>query len=72
MTTDVFSRYPTLNESLVDSLLNVEISKSHIKLVVLDDDPTGVQTVHDVSVYTSWDAKVCARPLKRKAGSSSS
>ena len=24
------------------------------KLVVLDDDPTGVQTVHDVYVYTDW------------------
>ena len=23
--------------------------------VVLDDDPTGVQTVHDVSVYTGFD-----------------
>ena len=22
--------------------------------MVLDDDPTGVQTVHDVSVYTDW------------------
>ena len=25
------------------------------KIVVLDDDPTGTQTVHDVSVYTDWD-----------------
>ena len=25
------------------------------KIVVLDDDPTGVQTVHDVYVYTRWD-----------------
>jgi len=25
------------------------------KMVVLDDDPTGVQTVHDVPVYTGWD-----------------
>lgn len=25
------------------------------KLVALDDDPTGVQTVHGVHVYTSWD-----------------
>ena len=25
------------------------------KIVVLDDDPTGVQTVHGVSVYTDWD-----------------
>ncbi|WP_303149539.1 four-carbon acid sugar kinase family protein [uncultured Cloacibacillus sp.] len=29
-----------------------DISK---KIIVLDDDPTGTQTVHDVSVYTSWD-----------------
>ena len=26
-------------------------------IVVLDDDPTGVQTVHDISVYTFWDAE---------------
>lgn len=25
------------------------------KIIVLDDDPTGTQTVHDISVYTSWD-----------------
>ena len=25
------------------------------KLVVLDDDPTGTQTVHDVPVLTTWD-----------------
>lgn len=67
MTTDVFSRYPTLNESLVDSLLNEEISKSHIKLVVLDDDPTGVQTVHDVSVYTSWDAKSLRKAFEEES-----
>lgn len=24
-------------------------------IVVLDDDPTGIQTVHDVFVYTRWD-----------------
>ena len=26
-------------------------------IVVLDDDPTGIQTVHDVCVYTRWDRK---------------
>ena len=25
------------------------------KVVVLDDDPTGTQTVHDISVYTDWE-----------------
>lgn len=27
----------------------------HRKIVVLDDDPTGVQTVHNVPVYTNWE-----------------
>jgi uncharacterized protein YgbK (DUF1537 family) len=31
------------------------------KLVVLDDDPTGTQTVHDVPVLTTWDLEtLCA------------
>lgn len=24
------------------------------KIIVLDDDPTGIQTVHGVCVYTNW------------------
>ena len=27
-------------------------------LIVLDDDPTGIQTVHGLNVYMSWDTKV--------------
>lgn len=37
---------------------NEKIEKPYIgnkKIVVLDDDPTGVQTVHGVSVYTDWE-----------------
>ena len=33
------------------------------KIVVLDDDPTGVQTVHDVPVYTDWRRETLARGL---------
>ena len=40
----------------MDALLAAEIARDPHKLVVLDDDPTGVQTVHDVSVYTDWSA----------------
>lgn len=32
-------------------------------LVVLDDDPTGTQTVHDVSVLTVWDVESLAAML---------
>ena len=31
-----------------------EVADSKVKFVVLDDDPTGVQTVHDITVFTDW------------------
>lgn len=34
-----------------------KLKQSNHKFVVLDDDPTGVQTVHDVYVITDWDKK---------------
>ena len=34
--------------------LSRELSELNKKIVVLDDDPTGVQTVHGISVYTDW------------------
>lgn len=51
---DILNRYPKVEEGLVDSLLAAECKESGRKIVVLDDDPTGVQTVHDISVYTDW------------------
>ncbi len=35
--------------------LSEALNSLNRKIVVLDDDPTGVQTVHDVFVYTRWD-----------------
>ena len=55
MKTDVFFTYPALDEKKIDSLLKAEIANNNTKLIVLDDDPTGVQTVHDVMVCTHWD-----------------
>lgn len=51
----VLDQFPPVDESKVDALLQKEIEASRVKLVVLDDDPTGVQTVHDISVYTDWN-----------------
>ena len=50
----ILEQFPAVDEALIDRLLQEEIRKSPVKLVVLDDDPTGVQTVHDISVYTGW------------------
>ena len=51
---DILNKYSKVDEEEVERLLEQEFRKSDRKIVVLDDDPTGVQTVHDVSVYTDW------------------
>jgi len=35
-----------------------------IKIVALDDDPTGCQTVHDVKVLMSWEPQVLRKALR--------
>ena len=57
---EALSAWPEVDEAAVDRLLNAEIAGNHMKIVVLDDDPTGVQTVHDVSVYTDWSRESIA------------
>ena len=52
---DILSSYPPVQEAEVDKVLAEEIRDNEKKIVVLDDDPTGVQTVHDISVYTNWE-----------------
>jgi len=59
------TQYPNLKDTLENPLfsksddsLRAKI-KDHLKqtkhkLIVLDDDPTGVQTVHDIFVITDW------------------
>jgi uncharacterized protein YgbK (DUF1537 family) len=46
--------YPAYDQSLVSRNLQSALSSLDRKIVVLDDDPTGVQTVHGVYVYTDW------------------
>lgn len=38
------------------------------KIVVLDDDPTGIQTVHDVPVYTDWQRRTLEQALLETCG----
>ncbi|MEY8338522.1 four-carbon acid sugar kinase family protein [Lachnospiraceae bacterium 62-35] len=50
----VLTQYPSMDIAKVQAVLEEEVKKDRHKIVVLDDDPTGVQTVHDISVYTDW------------------
>jgi uncharacterized protein YgbK (DUF1537 family) len=54
---EILSPYKSINEETVNNWWGkVRPDFSH-KIIVLDDDPTGVQTVHGVSVYTDWEAE---------------
>jgi len=61
--TDLFA---TLPPEWPDSLLpriQAQIADGGHKLVVLDDDPTGTQTVYDIPVLTEWGVDVLAAEL---------
>lgn len=53
--TEKNSPEPDGGRETAESLLCAHREGFTHKIVVLDDDPTGVQTVHDVSVYTDWE-----------------
>jgi len=44
--------------------IQTQVRIANKKLVVLDDDPTGNQTVHDVAVLTDWSAPMLAQALR--------
>ena len=47
----------------VDPLPDLARRASERPAVILDDDPTGTQTLRDVTVLTAWDAETIARHL---------
>lgn len=63
---EVLQSYNKIDEQYVESLLEKEIKKNNKTLVVLDDDPTGVQTVHDVPVYTNWEKETLRQAFAEK------
>ena len=52
---EILNSFSPVDEGAIDRLLQCEIDSDGRKIVVLDDDPTGVQTMHDIVVYTGWD-----------------
>ncbi len=50
----LLASYPAADKEKAAKLLAAELEKDPRKIVVLDDDPTGVQTVHDITVVTDW------------------
>ena len=45
------------DREVMEKALQAEIAGFDGKFIVLDDDPTGVQTVHDIHVFTDWSVE---------------
>ena len=56
---DLIKKFPP---AISDEDINLEwqnaVDNIKRKIIVLDDDPTGIQTVHSIPVYTCWDRAV--------------
>ena len=46
--------YPAVDKERLEESLKAERKGFDRKIIVLDDDPTGTQTVHDIPVVTDW------------------
>lgn len=63
---DVFDRLPAVNSRQVNEWLEAELESFGRKIIVLDDDPTGVQTVHGISVYTDWSPETMLKGFREE------
>jgi len=52
--TEIFKAIQEIAEDKVNMEITKALQNFDKKIIVLDDDPTGIQTVHGVSVYTDW------------------
>lgn len=64
----VLDTFPKAEPEAVHELFLKELKDFHRKTVVLDDDPTGVQTVHGVSVYTDWTQESLTEGMREENG----
>ncbi|MGL4790471.1 MAG: four-carbon acid sugar kinase family protein, partial [Anaerotignaceae bacterium] len=62
----VLSSFESPDEKKVNEMLGNVLSTLNKKIVVLDDDPTGVQTVNNVSVYTDWQVETLIEGFKEE------
>src|SRR5262245_458108 len=56
---------PPMTVSDLEVRVRHAVAASGRKVVALDDDPTGVQTVHDTTVLARWDAGTFSSELCR-------
>ena len=64
---DLLKKYePYPDPQAVQSRLRMAIDEFNSTIVVLDDDPTGTQTVQGITVVTDWTPQTLQREFERK------
>ncbi len=56
---------PEYPDERLEERVRAAVLASRRKVVALDDDPTGVQTVHDTAVLTTWEPPALVTELRR-------
>ncbi len=62
---ELLASLPPIKENII-KLIDLSPEEVSRKIVVLDDDPTGTQTVHNVPVVTQWDKELLTDMMKRE------
>ncbi|KAI8711306.1 hypothetical protein NCS52_01506600 [Fusarium sp. LHS14.1] len=57
---------PALSDNVIETIQSVVHKRQVPVLVVLDDDPTGTQTCHDINVLTVWDVDTLQQEFSMK------
>jgi len=57
---------PAIPENKINKEWLSAVNKIKRKIIVLDDDPTGIQTVYSIPVYTSWDFSTLRQIMEDK------
>ena len=63
---ELFAKIPSVDAKFFHNELAETLKNFDKKIIVLDDDPTGVQTVNGISVYTDWTSESIAAGFAEK------
>jgi uncharacterized protein YgbK (DUF1537 family) len=61
---NTISTLPKIPNSDLKPLIQSELLSKNKTIIVLDDDPTGTQTVHDIPVLTTWDEEIITEEIE--------
>lgn len=67
---ELYSKLPKVEHNVETLLCNIQDhlqAEQDCNLVVLDDDPTGTQTCHDINVLTMWDVDLLASEFRSES-----